>query len=583
MPTFDHPVMDEGYHIQLTDEILSGKLVTDKPFYRAPLYPYTLALLRKVTGDNLFAVRVIQSALGSLLPVILFFFGMRLFQRKVALTAAIIAVFYPTFIYYDASLLITSVMTLLSLLVVWQTVRAERSPTLWRFVALGALIGLAALARPNVLFYVPALAVWFWFAIRNQFHNKFSNPLLSYGIVIASALIVIAPVTIHNWVVSGEFIPISWQGGYNFYLGNNHQANGWSATAPGIKSSWQGGYLDAINIAQSQTGKTLNEKQIDNYWWSRGWDEVSSHPVATFKLFVKKLGYLVNGFEIPNNQNLYIVERFSPLAQALFARSPLFVPFGIIAPFALLGLLFTLKRAKEYLPMLLFIVSYAFSIAMFFVCARYRQPLLPFALLLAAYGFYEIWSLVQRRKWRRFMPYAVALVGFFILSNYDLVGLDAHVQSASDHFLLGTSYQQRSDIPNAEREYQAALADDPEFIDAHNNLGLIAAGRQDAANAERHFLVVLRSEPDNATALINLAMSLMQRDKLTEAQRLLERASKVDSLNYNVHYRLGLVYHLQERFKLARDSYLKTLQLNPNFAPAKQNLHIVEEALRDSL
>jgi len=528
-------------------------------------------------------VRVIQSALGSLLPLMILFFGGRLFKRKVALTAAIVAVFYPTFIYYDASLLITSLMTLLSVLVVWQTVRTERKPTLWRFVTLGALIGLAALARPNILMFLPALGIWFWLIVHPQLHNRIGATFFSYVVVVFSAIVVIAPVTIHNWIVSGEFIPISWQGGYNFYLGNNHQANGWSATAPGIKSSWQGGYLDAINIAQSETARTLNEKQIDKYWWSRGWDEVSAHPWQTFKLFVKKIAYLINGFEIPNNQNIYIVERFSPLAQAMFARSPLYIPFGIIAPFALCGLSFVLRRATEYLSILLFLLSYGFSIVMFFVCARYRQPLLPFVLLLASFGLYEIISLIRSRKWKRLAPYAVALAGFFALSNSDIVGLDAHVQSAMDHFLLGSSYQQQGDIANAEREYHAALTDDPQFIDAHNNLGLIAAQRGEADSAERHFRQVLRSEPDNSTALTNLAMVMMKRDELPKAAKLLERAQHLDPLDYNVQYRLGLVYHLQERFRLARDRYLKTLELNPNFEPAKRNLQIVEEVLRDSL
>jgi 4-amino-4-deoxy-L-arabinose transferase-like glycosyltransferase len=583
MPTFNHPVMDEGYHIQLTDEILSGKLLPDEPFYRAPLYTYSLALLRLITGDNLFAVRTIQAVFGSLLPVMIFLLGLRLFNRKVALTAGALAVLYPTFIYYDASLLITSSMTLLSILIVWQAFRVERKPTLWRFVALGVLIGLAALARPNVLFYLPALAVWFWIYIRKQFYYKTGNALLSYALVIISSLIVIAPVTTHNWVVSGELIPIGWQGGYNFYLGNNHQATGWSATAPGIKSSWQGGYLDAINIAQAEIGRPLSVKEIDNYWWSRGFDEIQKRPGATLSLLARKFAFLFNGFEIPNNQNIYIVERFSPLAQALFARSPLYVPFGIIAPFALLGFLLLIRRAREYLPLLLFVISYSASIVLFFVCARYRQPLVPFAILLASYGFFEMLGLFKRKKWKTFAPFLAALVGLFVFSNYDFVGLDIQAQSASDHFLLGKAYQDQSAIAKAEIEYQAALADVPTFSDAHINLGLIAAARQDALNAERHFTAALKTDPDNSLALTNLAVALMQRDKLDESQQLLERARKVDALDYNIHYRLGLVYHLQERYSMARASYKQTLYLNPGFEAAETNLRIVEDVLLDSL
>ena len=40
MPTFDHPVMDEGYHVELAQEILAPGLTQQTPYYRAPLYPY---------------------------------------------------------------------------------------------------------------------------------------------------------------------------------------------------------------------------------------------------------------------------------------------------------------------------------------------------------------------------------------------------------------------------------------------------------------------------------------------------------------------------------------------------------------
>ena len=582
MPTFDHPLMDEGYHVELAQEILDPESTRQAPYYRAPLYPYFMTALMWLGGGSLFFVRLIQVIIGSLLPPLLFMLGCRFFERRSALLAASLATVYPTFLYYDASLLITGLMVLLATVVIWFTVRAQEKPTGVNFALLGACVGLAALARPNILFFLPALAFWFWVCIMPQFHFRLKNTLIGYAIVVISALIVIAPVTVRNWMVSGDFILISWQGGYNFFLGNNHQASGWSATAPGIKSTWQGGYLDAINLAQTESGRALSEKEVDNYWWGRGLAEVSEHPFTFAKLLAKKSLYFINGFEIPNNQNIYLVEKYSHLADALFWRGPFFFPSGLIFPLALLGIGLTLRQWRKYLPLHLFAFSYFVSVVLFFVCARFRQPVMPLMLLFASFAVFDIYDLVKRARWRRLGAIITITLAFGTLCNYDIIGLPRSQQDATDEFLLGSAYQLQGDNTQAEKHFGQALSLDPSYADAHINLGLIAAQDKRSIEAETHFLAALRSDVNNSLALTNLAMLYMTQQKLDDARNLLERAKEIDRLDYNIHYRLALVYHLQEEFVRARESYLETIKLNPEFTPARANLQILEDALSDS-
>ena len=87
MPTFERPAMDEYYHLQWAEQIAAGEFTSDEPFFRAPLYPYQLALMLKVTGGDLFATRVVQSLLGAALPILVFFIGLRAFNRRIALIA----------------------------------------------------------------------------------------------------------------------------------------------------------------------------------------------------------------------------------------------------------------------------------------------------------------------------------------------------------------------------------------------------------------------------------------------------------------------------------------------------------------
>ena len=120
IPLFQNPILDELYHLELADQINSNEGLPDEPYFRAPLYPYFLSFIYRITGESIYFSRLIQIVLGSLLPVLIWFLGTKLFDRQIALIAAGIASFYPTFIYYDSSLLITSIMVLLTTLLIWQ-------------------------------------------------------------------------------------------------------------------------------------------------------------------------------------------------------------------------------------------------------------------------------------------------------------------------------------------------------------------------------------------------------------------------------------------------------------------------------
>lgn len=155
IPTFDFPVMDEKYHVELAEQI-NDTGYGNEPFYRAPLYPYLLAMFFRITDSSPYWSRFIQIVFGSLLPLLIYLFGLKLFDRRVAFWAATIGVLYPTFIYYDATLLITSTMVILTALLLWQLYRLQDKPTLPGFIVAGLLLGLAGLARPNILLLGPA-------------------------------------------------------------------------------------------------------------------------------------------------------------------------------------------------------------------------------------------------------------------------------------------------------------------------------------------------------------------------------------------------------------------------------------------
>jgi 4-amino-4-deoxy-L-arabinose transferase-like glycosyltransferase len=61
----------------------------------------------------------------------------------------------------------------------------QKRPSLWIWTAMGLAAAMAALTRPNNLFLLPFLFVWFFFAKRRQFHAR--SRMACFGAFVASA------------------------------------------------------------------------------------------------------------------------------------------------------------------------------------------------------------------------------------------------------------------------------------------------------------------------------------------------------------------------------------------------------------
>ncbi len=227
-----------------------------------------MALTYKIFGHSLFLPRLFQIVLGSLGCVLIFLIAAKLFNRTVGILSGVIAAFYAMLIFYDGQLLITSLIVFLDLAVIGLLILAAEQPRVLNWFFCGIVLGLSAIARPNILVFVPFVLIWMFFQFKNKLPKK--TVLIRWIILCSAVLLVILPVTLRNYTVSKDFVPIAWQGGYNFYLGNNPNASGWAATAPKIDKSWWGGYNDAIWLAEEETGVKLKPSQISDFWFEEG-------------------------------------------------------------------------------------------------------------------------------------------------------------------------------------------------------------------------------------------------------------------------------------------------------------------------
>jgi 4-amino-4-deoxy-L-arabinose transferase-like glycosyltransferase len=160
-----------------------------------PLYPLALSVVSVFGGKTLLAHRIVSCAIGSGGVVLIGLLGRRIRDEPTGLIAAGIAAVYPPLITADGLVMsepLFVVTVALSLLV---ACRAVTKPTPALSIALGAVIGLATLARGEALILVPLLA---WPAAYSQTRRGRATRLIA---TTAATLVVVAPWVVRNAVV----------------------------------------------------------------------------------------------------------------------------------------------------------------------------------------------------------------------------------------------------------------------------------------------------------------------------------------------------------------------------------------------
>ncbi len=499
-PYFNHPIIDAWTYHEAARSILAGHGHPDAVFWQPPGYSYFLALLYTITGPiDLLAPRIVQAILGAAAAVLTAWIGARQFGPRVGLAAGFIVALYGTLIYFDGEMLGVSLTIALQLLAVALAVAAgsaSRPAPLW--FAAGFTAGAASLVTAPTLVFVAAFAVF----ARRHAH-----------LVLLAAALAIAPVTIRNAVKGGEIVLISTNAGINLYLGNNPR------------------YDETVQIRPDRHWMELTKDPLahgivtksggSNFFARRAVEWATRDPVAFLQLQLKKARLLLGGDEIFRNQAIYPSRRYSSLLSVLLWKVPgLAVPFGLLAPLALLGLAVSFRRA----PLLASIVAlYALGIVAFFVAARYRVPLVPYLAIFAAEAVRWFVTAAPARK----AAAAAGVVGLYALCNLGQGKMSMRM-NADAEYSLGAQLQAENQLNEATTHYKDALADRPDYLEAWVNLGVLEVSRGNVAEAARAFEEGLKIDPNNGTALIDLAALREREHRWEEAIELYQRAARVD-------------------------------------------------------
>ncbi len=558
-PYFNSPIMDEKYHDEWGQEIAEGELFERAPFYRAPGYPYFLGLIYAVFGNGYFIPRLIGIIIGALSCVLIYFVGKEMFSYKIGALAGLLACFYGMLIYFDSMLLTVYLEIFFCLFGLFWLLRWLRTQKNIHILIAGGFWGLVIVVRPNFLIFVPVLAVYVLFHYKKESLNR---RLKTIGLFVSGIVPFVVAVMTINIVAGKDTVILAWNGGINFYLGNNQFADGRSATSPEIDATWWGGYKDAIVIAERDVGRKLLPSQVSNYWFKRGFNYIFSKPFDWAALMIKKIYLLFNAFEISNNQSIQAFETFSPLL-----RIPL-LNFGVVIALAIWGFI-TSPRVKSMTLIFLFLIAYAFSIVIFFVPGRYRMPLVPFLLIFASYTVFWIVQKFKERKQKQIVLSIITIIAMIIFVNTDFYG--THIVDYGEiHASFGNRFFASGNYSKAIEEYKEALTYNSKNIDAINALGntYMMLGRN--IDAIRLFRQSLNIEK-NVDALCKLGIILSQLGRLENAEVYFTDAVALDSTNPEVYYYTGMHYVYYNNHRLA----IKNLEISLQYYPDPQYINSI--------
>lgn len=137
--------------------------------------------------------------------------------------------------------------------------------------------------------------------------------------------------------------------------------------------------------------------------------------------------------------------------------------------------------------------------------------------------------------------------------------------------------QVKGDLPAWEKHLREAVRLDPEFFEAHNNLGafLARANRNEEALAEFH--AALEIDPQSAPVLNNVSAALLNLRQPREAETYARKALAADPLSPQGHYLLGVALVKQNQFTEEAADHLR------DSTPAFPNARQVEAAVRQRI
>lgn len=564
-PFFYSPMVDELWNIQWATDILEKSFWGDQVYFRGPLYPYLLALFLKITGSEYFWTRLIQIVISSASVSLTYLLGRQFFSERVARLGAVFHALYGMLIFYEAMFLIPVIFVFLNLLGLYVLARNRDNPDKRPFFLAGLIFGLSAVARPNILFVVPFLALWIFFRFRKRIETR-SIIVVLVAFFVGFGL-PIAPVTARNFIAADDLVLISSQGGINLYLGNNTAAEGLTMMMPEIALDasipWSQFAPTVAEYAEEQVGRPLKPSEVSGFWANKAKQFIFEHPGRFLGLTYKKFVYFFAGFENSDQHDIYDFRRYSPLFSILVFDYGLKFPFGLFAPLGLLGIGLCYRKWKDLAPLLIFLIAYIPTVILFLVTARHRLTIIPILLLFAAHAAIYLWQKLKKRQVMSILVPGTVFVLLLVISNTNFFDLGLK-NVAQIHQNLAITYSRQGKYEDAIKEYNLAITETPGVPALYFGLGTTYLNMSRYREAVEQLTIAVSIDPDYAAAFINLGRAHENLGDYERAEMAYRRAATLEPDSPDAYACLGDLLSARGDPPQAAENYVRALNLQPD-------------------
>jgi 4-amino-4-deoxy-L-arabinose transferase-like glycosyltransferase len=510
---------DESHHVEEAGAILRDGMIRDDAFYFAPLYPYLLAALFALLGERISAILFLQAVLGAVNIVLVMLLAEEvLASRRASLIAGALTLLFGPYFMYESLVLkstLAVLMTSLSLLLLFRALHRS-SPWLW--FGCGTTLGLLTLVRGNVLVVLPVLFVGL---VCESLRRRLTPGFLALWLVGVACGIL--PATVHNAFAAVDFVPTTYQGGTNFYIGNHRGANGtYQSLRPGRGHPAQEKF-DAVDLAEQAIGRSLWPSEVSNYWFRRGFRESAEDPVAWLRLTLKKWLLFHSDAEIMDVVDFGLYRELEP--QLWLAP----VSFGMILGFTLPGIFFA-RRLSDTPLLLLVLVASGLSVVGFFVFGRYRLAVVSLHVVFASIALATAVDLALARKWRLL----VALIGVVLVVWGASTLPVAEANPAMAHNTLAGMFARQGNLEDARKHLEQVVQELPDQPELRYNLANLMRTQHDYCAAAEQYGQAAEGFAQRASSA-NDPIIRLQFFEITDARvgvlDLCETASAIDRSN----------------------------------------------------
>lgn len=553
----------KGYD-QWARRLAGGDWIGTDVFYQAPLYPYFLGAIYATIGADPVTARLVQALIGTGSAVLLAAAAARLFDPRTGRVAGLMLALYAPAIFLDGLLQKSVLDVFFVALIVYALARVlgDEPPRRRWWTLVGVATGALTLTRENAIVLVVVLATWIGLGAAGRAANR-GRALAAFTL---GVVLVLAPVALRNYAVSGDLYLTTSQFGPNFFIGNNAAADGSYQSLRFGRGSPEFERTDAIELAERAAGRTLTPAEVSAYWRDRALAFITGRPAAWLRLMGRKALLLVNASEAIDTESQESYAQWSWPLRLLGWLTHV----GVLLPLAVIGVWAIWPERRRLAVFGWIALAFALSTLAFYVFARYRYPLVPLLMLAAAPGVLALPRLT--REWRT--PGARAALGLAVaLAAVAEVPLLSPSRSrAITETNLGTALYESGRHDDAIAAFRRAIEAQPDYVPAFNNLGvtLRAAGRTDAALAAYRDGLALRDDyPD---LHYNLANALIALGRSAEATEHLARAAAANGDSAGVHNNLGTALADQGRYVEAVAEFERAVALEPASSKAHRNL-----------